>query len=207
MAIARRLSPAKTALFTFGTTSVPDGQVGPWAIETFDVTEVEAKFHNLRCDLAGRRLDRIEPGTYRRLRHAERGVVMSNTPMEIMTNRQAYRDAHGSVLINGLGLGMLLEGLLAKPTVTAVRVIEVDADVIALTGPHFAADPRVTIIHADADTYTPAKGERFDYVWHDIWDTISEANLAHMTRLARRYGQRTTCQGFWSREMIHAYRR
>lgn len=191
--------------FVFGTVSVPDGQRGPWAIETFTVSEAEAKWHNVRCDINRRRLDRIAPSTYRRLVHAQRGVIMSNTPMEVFTNRSGLRQATGRVLVNGLGLGMFVEGLLSKPDVTYVRVIEIDADVIALVGPQFAHDPRVEIVHADALIYRPAVGEQFDYVWHDIWDDVCADNLAQMTTLSRRYGHRTNHQACWSRDMIKAY--
>ena len=68
---------------------------------------------------------------------------MSTTPFEQRTNRTAFYDATGRVLINGLGLGMLLAAILRKPDVKRVRVIEHDADVIALVGPTFATDERV----------------------------------------------------------------
>lgn len=191
--------------FTFGAVSIPDGQRGPWAIETFNVSRMEAEFHNLRCMMNRRRTSEIRPGTYRRLRHASRGTVMSNTPMEVRTHRIAFAKATGSVLINGLGMGMILEAVLSKPDVTAVRVIELDADVLALVGPHFAHDPRVTLVHADARTYTPARGERFDFVWHDIWDDISADNLPEMKYLTRRYARRAAAQGSWSRDLVKAY--
>lgn len=185
-----------------GPVSVPDGQVGAWRVETFQVSEDEAQWHNLRCDLNRQRLFRIHPGTYRRLVHENGLLMMSNTPMEVWTNREALRRATGRVLINGLGLGMLLEAILAKPDVGYVRVIEKEADVIALVGPQFTHDPRVEIVHADALDYRPARGERFDFVWHDIWPDISTDNLPQMTQLARRYGQRTKAQGFWARDLI-----
>lgn len=52
---------------------------------------------------------------------------------------------------------MLLEAVLAKPCVAAVRVVEIDADVIALVGPRFAADPRLEIVHGDAFEHTPRR--------------------------------------------------
>lgn len=189
------------AIAPLGTVSIPDGSVGPWSIETFTISEAEAKMHNLRCLYQRERAHMVDAGTYRRLRHRQRGVVMSNTPMEVLTNREAFAGARGRVLINGLGMGMLLEAILRKPEVTFVRVVELDADVIALTGPHFAHDPRVQIVHADARTYRPARGERFDFVWHDIWDDISGDNLAEMTALRRRYGKRAEAQGTWSHAM------
>lgn len=197
----------KNPTFTLGQVTVPDGEKGDWKISTFTISEDEAKLYNLQ-QLMGSpfpRLMQVEPGTYKRLSHKRRGVVMSNTRMEVITNTEAYTNATGNVLINGLGMGMLLEAILHKPDVTRVRVIEIDQDVIDLVGPHFANDPRVEIIHADAYTYKPPKGEHFDYVWHDIWDEISADNLPGMAKLGRKYNKRiATKQGWWARDIIRA---
>jgi hypothetical protein len=202
MLAAMTTSSFLTEPFTdLGQATVPDGTQGPWTIETFEVTPKEAERHNTYCAIRRQRLEMIEPGTYRRLTHAQRGVVMSTTPMEVRTHRVAHRQAAGRVLINGLGLGMFLEAILHKPEVTAVTVVEVDVDILALVGPHFARDPRVTLVHADAMTYRPAKGETFDVVWHDIWDDIQAGNLSSMFTLSRRYARRAAWQGAWSKEM------
>ncbi len=193
--------------FVFGTCTVPDGKCGPWTIDTKTISEHEVLLFNMRA-ARDNPISIIRPGTFKRLRHEKRGVVMSNTRMEVLTNIDAYHAATGRVLINGLGLGMLLEGILTKPDVTHVRVIEIDPDVIALVGPHFKEDKRVEIIQADAYEYRPAKGERFNYVWHDIWDFIGADNLPLMAHLGRRYGKRVSdAQGFWGRDVIRADQR
>lgn len=191
--------------FKLGTCTVPDGESGPWKIDTFTVSKEEARFESARAIFSGNPIMRVSPGTYKRLTCKGRGVVMSNTQMEVSTNYEAFRNSKGRVLINGLGLGMLLEAILSKPEVTYVRVIEKEQDVINLVAPHFASDPRVEIIHADAYEYIPAKGERFDYCWHDIWDEICYDNLGLMAKLGRRYGKRRSDgQGFWSRDLIRS---
>lgn len=193
--------------FVFGTVTVPDGKRGEWKIDTVTLSEADVLMGNLRAARDGNHEMICPPGTYKRLTHKQRGCIMSNTRMEITTAVEAYHAAKGRVLINGLGLGMVLEGVLSKPDVTFVRVIEFDADVIALVGPHFANDPRVEIIHADAYEYKPAKGERFDYVWHDIWDTISADNLPLMAKLCRKYGSKAEAQGVWSRKQARREQR
>ena len=194
--------------FEFGMVSVPDGTCGDWSVETFSISAEEARFSNMRAAFGGRAYAMVSPGTYKRLVHERRGVVMSNTPMEVNQARSAYRQATGRILVNGLGLGMILEGMLSKPVVTAVRVVEIDADVLELVGSHFHSDPRVELVHADAYSYSPAKGERFDYVWHDIWDQITPDNLPLMTKLTRKYARRTERQAAWAREecRMHARR-
>lgn len=195
--------------FQLGTCTVPCGKKGPWTIDEFDIVDGPILFMaNFRAIRDGNAFAAIRPGRYKRLRHAKRGVVMSNTPMEVHTNLDAYRAATGRVLINGLGMGMLLEAVLSKPCVTHVRVIEIDPDVIALVGPHYLKDSRVEIIEADAYAYRPSLGERFNYVWHDIWDSITEDNLPLMKKLGRRWSKRIAdAQGFWARPQIYAERR
>lgn len=193
--------------FTLGQVTVPDGEKGDWKIDTFTISPDDARLYNIRALMGSPfpGLMQVQAGTYRRLSHRTRGVVMSNTNMEIVTNMEAYNNATGNVLINGLGMGMLLEAILHKPDVTHVRVIELEQDVIDLVAPHFANDPRVEIIHADAYEYKPPKGEYFDYVWHDIWDGISADNLPGMAKLGRKYNKRIAAkQGWWTRDIIRA---
>lgn len=186
-------------MVTLGHVSTQDGNSGAWSVETFDVSKDQSEMTLLRMAMSGRPGDYIPPGTYKRL---SRGavVVMSNTPMEIRSNRAIVRAARGDVLINGLGLGMVLEAVLAKPDVSSVTVVEKSADVIALVGPTFAREPRVTIVHDDALDYAPPRGRSFDAVWHDIWDYICADNLGDMKRLHRRYGRRSIWQQSWMRD-------
>lgn len=183
--------------------SVPDGSRGPWKVETFTITKHDEAMSRIRA--MQNPLEAVRAGTYKRL--TRNGVViMSNTQMEIRTHSYFIAVAEGSVLINGLGLGMALTAILAKPAVRDVTVIEKDADVIALVGPHFLKDRRVTIINADALTWQPPKAKRYNAVWHDIWDDITADNLPEMKALWRRYGRRTDWQGCWAREHIERRR-
>lgn len=183
--------------------SVPDGSRGPWKVETFEITKHDEAFARIRA--MQNPLEAVRAGTYKRLTRNGR-VVMSNTQMEVRTHSYFIASARGSVLINGLGLGMALTAILKKPDVTDVTVIEKDADVIALVGPSFTGDERVTIIQADALTWQPPKGKRYNAVWHDIWDDITADNLPDMRRLCRRYGRRTDWRGCWAREHIERWR-
>lgn len=133
-------------------------------------------------------------------------VVMSDTPAEMRDHIGAVRNAKGSCLINGLGIGMVLKAILAKPEVTDVTVVELEQDVIDMVAPHYA-DPRVTIVCANALAYKPPKGKRYGMVWHDIWDTITADNLPQMATLHRRYGRRVDWQGSWCRYECERARR
>ena len=184
---------------------IPDSSSGIYKIETFEVTEKEAKFQNMRAafSFSDRGLY-IKPGTYKRLLRNQE-VIMSNTPAEIAGCDRFIREAcrrGGNILINGLGLGVVLQALLGGPTltvITSITVIEISADVIKLVAPYFT-EPRVKIIQGDAFTYKPPKGKRYSAVWHDIWDNICSDNLSAMARLHRKYARKCDWQGSWSKD-------
>lgn len=185
---------------------VPDGAHGTAKITTFTVDRDTAAFSNLRLMRDGEYWMRLEAGTYKRL-VLDGELMMSNTPMEYYSNGWIIKWGQGKILINGLGLGAVLTALLKKDTVKEVWVVENHVDVIHLVWPTFRNDPRVKLIVADALTYKPPKGEFFDYVWHDIWPTISTDNLPEMATLHRRYARRCKHQESWTRDYLKRKKR
>jgi spermidine synthase len=175
--------------------SVPDGISGNWRVESFTITAEDVK-RNVRGLF--RPMEYVPEGTYKRLMRGST-VVMSNTPMEVRTHWPIIRAATGKVLINGLGLGMVLNAVLEKPNIQEVTVVESSKDVIRLVASSFKDDQRVKIVHADAFTFRPDAGSRFNAVWHDIWDYVCSDNLEDMKTLSRRYGRRSEWQGSWCR--------
>lgn len=153
---------------------------------------------------------RYRPGHYTELRQG--GITyMTDLYDEWWTQRSAIvraRTLGGSVLITGLGLGMVVEAILAEPTgaeVGQVTVIEQSADVIALVGPQLCqrCGPRLHIVHADAYTWTAPSGMKYDTVWHDIWPDPDAAEVdAQIEALARHHERWSRSQGFWP----HDYR-
>lgn len=183
--------------------STPVGQSGDWSIEEFHVSDEEAAMYNLRHTFRGTPWMCVNPGSYRKLTHSKRGVVMSNTPMEVHTNAKFLLRAKGSVLVNGLGLGMVLTALFAKDNVTKVTVVEIDKDVIALTAGHFAKEineGRLVIINEDCMTRKVGEKEQYECVWHDIWDTISDENIEQMNKLKRKFAKHTKWQACWAED-------
>jgi hypothetical protein len=164
---------------------IPEDQSGKWRVEKFTVSEEDAKFENLRAAI-GSSARPINAGEYLRLRRNGR-LVMSTTPAEMSDFRWFVWDAHGDILLNGLGLGCVLDAILAKEETKSVTVNEFSSDVIHLVAPHFQ-DKRCTINHVDAFDWKPPKELRFNFVWHDIWDDICEDNLDEMKFLCRKYG-------------------
>ena len=190
----------------FGYVPVPPSRRGPWRVDDAVVKDdLELMMRNLRWTRDGSPEMCVEPGVYRRLAHKERGCVMSNTQMEIRTAQVALRKATGRVIITGLGLGMVLYGILAKPEVTEVLVVEFDPDIIKLTAPHFS-DARLRIVQGDARNFTPPGG-MFDYAWHDIWDDIDSDNLPDMAAVRKRFKPFVRDQDCWSEPMAQRMRR
>ena len=190
--------------------TTPDGESGLWAIQSFEVTKEEAERFNMRQFFQGKFRHTIDEGKYKRLIHKERGVIMSNTPMEVWTNMAFIRAAKDDILINGLGLGMLLHALLPKPEVTSITVVEIEQDVVNLTAPHFQEhinSGRLKIVVADCFKHIPPKGQKYGAVWHDIWDNFSDDNLFQMTKLKLKYCKRTKWQGCWGEDECKAMRR
>lgn len=158
---------------------IPPSQFGSARVEHFDVSEDASMMTALRPG------EYVPPGRYARL-YVGGTMFMSDTPMERNTNYSVVRNAHGDVLIAGLGIGLILVPILKKADVRHVTVIEKSADVVALVAPQFACD-RLTVICADIYEWRPAKGTKFNTVYFDIWSGQSTDDLEDMTRLHRTF--------------------
>ena len=182
---------------------LPVGVSGAWRVERFDVSKKDEQWSSF---MDGRR--HVNEGTYTRLMRGGE-VIMSDTRAEIVDHLTVIRKACGHVLINGLGLGAVLCAVARKPEVEHVTVVELESDVIALAAQHYIDryGAKIEIICADAFTWQPPKGKRFDVVWHDIWPYITTDNLKEMGKLHRRYGRRCNWQGSWAKELCQFHRR
>ena len=168
--------------------TLPNMERGPWKVEQFTTDRL-----CWNSALSGRPVPVGE--TFTCLVY-KRQTIMSDTPAEMRDHACAVHRASGHCLIHGLGLGMVLKNILLKPEVTAMTVIEIDQDLIDMVAPHYA-DPRVTVICADALAWKPPKGVRYNMIWSDIWAGICSDNLKDMTVLRRRFGRRCDWHGCW----------
>ena len=176
---------------------VPDGISGNWAVKSFLVTKENSNFERMRSIFQHVR-GYLPPGNYKKLTN-NGTMVMSNTPDEIRDFLYSLSCINGKVLINGLGLGVTVKYLLNNPEITSVIVIEKSKDVINLVAPTYSLDKRFKIINEDCFKYKPPKGERYDFVWHDIWNYVTSDNLPEMHKLHRKYGKRCHDQASWCR--------
>ena len=180
------------------TTDIPEGVVGIAQIERFTISKAQAGIENIKNPR-----QRIRAGEYVRLL-IKGSLVMANTPRERRTCMTVMLEAWGDVLIFGLGLGLILPPILANKDVHSVTVVELYEDVIDLVGPH-VQHPKLTIFRGDACSWEPPNGEKYDYIFFDIWDAIcgdyyEETKTLHKRiRKFRRKGGETHS---WCREKM-----
>lgn len=139
---------------------------------------------------------------YQRLIDKKGIIKMLNTPDIVKDFETFLNIAEGSILINGLGMGMCNVHLLKKESVRDLTVIEFDKSLVDFISPFFADEPRCTIIHGDALSWEPPKGKRYDYVWHDIWTNPSARNVAQIDFLKEKYTNIAGWQGAWREAVV-----
>jgi predicted membrane-bound spermidine synthase len=101
------------------------------------------------------------------------------------------------VLVTGLGLGCVVRGLLAKPEVDHIDVVELDGAIIDVVGAEFAAEPRVTIHHHNALTF-PVEGRSWDVAWHDIWCERNDGLDMLHAKMIHHFADACPQQGAWA---------
>ena len=156
-----------------------DRQIGDWKLEKFTIDS-----NNLIAMMQG-----ISAGTYVRLTHNGE-CVMSNTNMEKRTNMDFCINAHGDVLIGGLGIGMIILAIQDKQEVKSITVIEKNQEVIDMVASQLNFNEKVNIICADVFEWKPEKGVKYDVSYMDIWNWINEDIYEEeMKPLKRKYAR------------------
>ena len=178
--------------------NIPDGEFGICRVEKFTVPKGFFAWK-----------EGVTPGEYTRL-FINGSLMMSDTPMEMDEHYHFVYRAKGDVLINGLGLGMVILNIMDRPEVRSITVNEICPDVIALIGPVYSSSAKVKINLADAYTWRPENGNRFDSIWHDIWGDVSTDALQEMSKLNRRYARWLApggYQGCWRQKFLKSMKR
>jgi len=170
--VARKPEPwVQVALEAMRAEEIPEGQSGPWWVERYGVEDL-----GVHGWLGSGR----SPWTF--LRHGGpdgfgRVTVMSDDLPELQKHLEAVHRATGRVLITGLGLGCVLRGVLTRPGVTHVDVVERSERVLELVEPHLPDDPRIRVHCDDALAWVGERadqGDRWDIAWHDLWSDPDE---------------------------------
>lgn len=188
---------------------IPEGRSGDWVVEKFEVVgeRIDQPGSDRPPDFARRR-----PGRYTRLREGST-VFMTDLYDEWWTQRIAIQRAcrlGGRVLVTGLGLGLIVDAILAEPdsVVDRITVLELSSHVLRLSGRHLKErhGERLELIEADAFLWSPPEGRPFSVVWHDIWPNPRDPSVeAEMIRLESRYRDSCQWQGSWPREYLWVY--
>lgn len=171
-------------------------------ISHIEFDESKDYMFNLRAVRDGGSMFRMYNGKYVRL-HINGELMMSDTAMERISNKDFMDNAKGRVLIAWLGLGLIISNIIDKPEVTEVVVIEKYQDVIDLVSPKFA-NPKLKVICADIDEWRPEKGEKFDTIYFDIWADITTDNLSHISKLHNSF-KGFKVKGGWMDSWMKAY--
>jgi spermidine synthase len=133
-------------------------------------------------------------------------LMMSDTVMERNSNYNFIYEAHGRVLIAGLGLGMVLHNILNRERVKHITVVEINKNVIKLVAPKFV-HPKLDIVHGDIFEYRPQ--EKFDSIYFDIWPGIRQDNLDDIRKLHARFKFKKNAGGMmdsWMKEYLQKVR-
>ncbi len=194
----------------FPKSQLPEGSSGDWSIRRVVLPAHVVEVQDDRPDCF-----RYRPGEYTELRCG--GITfMTDLYDEWWTQRSAIERARavgGSVLVTGLGLGIVIKEMLApggpSAPIERIVVLERSADVIRLAAPSLLAElgPLLSVIEADAFTWAAAPGERFDSVWHDIWpDPMAPEVDAEMAALRAHHAAWSDWQGFWPEDYRGAFK-
>lgn len=175
-------------------------------ISAFSVDKESCRMMNLQALFNGSAgLEHISEGDYMRL-HVNGTLMMSDTDMERRTNWDFVHNAHGDVMIAGLGIGLILHNLEEKVKsgeVTSITVYEKYQDVIDLVSPYYKHLP-LTIKCEDILEYKPPKNETYDTIYFDIWPTINTDNLNDIRMLHNRWKNHKR-KGGWMDSWVKGY--
>lgn len=141
-----------------------EGESGNIALENFEITKWDVRAM----------IDEIPIGKYIRLYDKKTNeVIMSDTPYEKDTNFDFCINAHGNILIGGLGIGMILLAIQDKKEVDSILVLEKSNDVINLIAPQLPLNEKVKIIQADVFEWNLPENSLYNYIYMDVWNYIS----------------------------------
>lgn len=144
---------------------------------------------------------------------------MSITPLEVESHMLAQFGARGNVVVAGLGLGMIANSLLLKPTVKRLTVLEYDHELIAnysslLVGEsrklwdESVASGRLQLIQCDCkksiSSEVKAKIGAVDYLWVDIWANLGGYDALPDTRRLHKQLKPKVCD-YWGMELDYIH--
>jgi hypothetical protein len=188
--------------------SIPEGVKGDYKVERFQVDRKTSRASAWRAKVSWGGRGFVYPGTYTRLVQ-DGHTWMSDTPDECFDLVRDLGEAKGTVRLNGLGLGLSVEYLMTKEEVDKVIAVEISKEVIELVVPTLERlyGERLEVRNENVLRVKPGMDERYDFVYHDIWQNIGIDNLREMEFLTRRYASKAAFQACWCRRECEEQRR
>ncbi len=187
-----------------------------FALKRFTVTMEDAMMGNLRMIRDGHSHRIVRPGTYIKLVESGHRLWMSDTHAERYDHLEPLVEMWkrgGTVLIFGLGIGMIVHAALQLQDVERVIVVEKELDVIALIEPQIK-HPKLTVLHADAMKMRPGdlvqilgEGYRLSVFYADIWEDLSTDNLPIYGNLKRRWSKVSDYRHCWAENDLRREKR
>lgn len=186
--------------------AIPEGHRGLWRVVRHTVTPAQAA---ALARKHGRGYQATEAGRHTFLEcrtsstlHVDQGeVVMLDSYAELRSHLQFTLQAAGRVLVTGLGLGCVVRGLLQRPEVQRVDVVERQREVLELVGEFMPEDDRLHLVQDDAHAYVRRTDARWDYAWHDLWSNVDRGDrhlVVQHQALLLELRKRVRVQGAWA---------
>lgn len=135
---------------------------------------------------------------------------MSITPHEINTMKRAIKEAHGNILVLGLGLGYYPYMASLKQEVKSIDIVEIAKEPIAIFKesilPFFRQKQKINVISIDAFEYLKNYSKKYDYVFADLWH-LPEDGLPMYSKILKLERNGTEYNYWIEKEMIIMARR
>ena len=192
--------------------TIPEYDKDGVKVSRWEITQEAAWIDQLRSAMNPQRSDRsIQAGTFTRL-EVDGVLWMTDTPAEVFdlleVDEAMGAASGGSMLIAGLGMGLVLNRAIVGHGMRWIDVVEREQRVIDAVGPHYKAladEHGITLNIHQADIHkwrSPVSG--WDVGFFDIWPTISMDDLPEVKRLRRRFRDRLGWFGAWAEDEMRA---
>tara|TARA_R110001592_G_scaffold209888_1_gene461117 strand:- start:20012 stop:20653 length:642 start_codon:yes stop_codon:yes gene_type:complete len=188
--------------------NIPNMEFGNWRLDRFNsaLSSNNGQYNDFACL---RKYVKPKDVSYENMHRVDEDgmiwdVVMEDSLGELRKHLPIWMIAKGHVLKTGLGLGCVVRGLLIKPDVTRITVVEIDPDVAERLGEQFQNNPRVEIVVADALDFDYQSIQPINYAWHDIWVPENKGLQTMHAKLMQAVGE-SVPQGAW--DMSRSFKR
>lgn len=170
---------------------------GDWSIESMPISPDSAK--QINFNWMKQRANRfIVAGKYTCLKHVGK-IITTDTPADLDMVLKYLPNMNGTVLINGIKLGVIIKYLMGIPgKIKKLTVVEPDKKLLKLVSQQLLEySPKfpVEFVHSEYLDYVPTCG--YDYVFHNCWSDIKSENLEEMRKLFKKYKSITGYQHAW----------